>query len=41
MSASDVAKLLATDCGKGLDPAEAARRLQAYAPYNPAVYDPA
>jgi magnesium-transporting ATPase (P-type) len=32
MSANDAVKSLVTDCGKGLDPAEAARRLQAYGP---------
>jgi len=32
MSANDVEKSLGTDCEKGLDPAEAARRLQAYGP---------
>ncbi|WP_136624306.1 HAD-IC family P-type ATPase [Bradyrhizobium centrolobii] len=32
MSANDVANSLTTDCEKGLDPAEAARRLQAYGP---------
>ena len=32
MSANDVANLLATDCEEGLDPAEAAKRLQAYGP---------
>ncbi|MCA6108472.1 HAD-IC family P-type ATPase [Bradyrhizobium cenepequi] len=32
MSANDVVKSLATDCEKGLDPAEAARRLQAHGP---------
>ncbi|WP_024506395.1 HAD-IC family P-type ATPase [Bradyrhizobium sp. ARR65] len=32
MSANEVEKSLATDCEKGLDPAEAARRLQAYGP---------
>ncbi|HVX79544.1 MAG TPA: HAD-IC family P-type ATPase [Bradyrhizobium sp.] len=32
MSASDVARSLTTDCEKGLDAAEAARRLKAYGP---------
>jgi hypothetical protein len=32
MSANDVVKSLGTDCEKSRDPAEAARRLQAYRP---------